>query len=158
VTVQVLYFFLVPPRKCWDNTISTAFFIILSHSSLAQSFCHSMPRTLCFGSMLLSSLKISESYKIVRHSANKEMFWFYRNRSFVTMFNRRPLLESITSQFNEVNIFTLYFSNNRLNVILPLRLCVPSGHFPSGFRTTILNVFLFSPYVVYVPTNSCFSI
>jgi hypothetical protein len=110
-----------------------------------------------FENVLLRNLKISESYRIVRYSADKGISRFYRTRRFVTI-KRRPLLESITNQFNEVNIFTVYFSNNRFNIILPLRLCVPSSRFPSEFRTTIFNAFTFSPWVSMSRSTPYFSI
>ena len=52
-----------------------------------------------------------------------------------------PPLIPILSQMNEVHIFLPYFLKIHFNIILHLRLILPSGSFPTG----TLNVFLFPP-------------
>jgi hypothetical protein len=47
---------------------------------------------------------------------------------------------------SQVQILTPYFSKIHFNITSHLRLCLPSGHFSSGFPATLLYVVLMSHF------------
>ena len=65
-----------------------------------------------------------------------------------------PHLIPILSQMNEVHIFLPYFLKIHFNIILHLRLCLPSDSFPTG----TLNVFLFHPVLTTYHAHFIFSL
>jgi hypothetical protein len=52
--------------------------------------------------------------------------------------HKRPPMARIPSQMNPVHTIPSCFSNIHFNIILPPKLCLPSGLIPSGFPTNAL--------------------
>jgi hypothetical protein len=78
---------------------------------------------------------------------------FYGTRRFITVFTRglrwslafATLIQSIPSQLISLRSILILSTH--------LRLCLPSGLFPSGFHTNIIYTFLFSPIRAACPAH-----
>jgi hypothetical protein len=84
----------------------------------------------------------SPSWEAKSHSSSQEIPRILWNPEVHYRVHKRLPLVPIPSQMNPVHTFPPYFSQVHSNIILPLCLGLPSGLFPSDFRTKILYGFL----------------
>jgi hypothetical protein len=79
---------------------------------------------------------------------------FYGTRKFITAFTRA--LHLYLSSVRPIQSTTLnpLYKRSFLMLFIYLRLCIPSGPFPSGFITNKLYTFLLSPFVPHAPPTS----
>jgi hypothetical protein len=68
---------------------------------------------------------------------------FYGARRFIAVFTR-PANGSILSNMNPVHTLQILLPKNHFIFFSHPPLCLPSGLFPSGFPTKILNTFIIS--------------
>jgi hypothetical protein len=92
-------------------------------------------------------MELSPSWKAANCAAAHELPAFYETWRFIAVFTRA--LHWSLSWARSIQSIPSYPVSLRSILLLPthLRLGLPSGLFPSGFPTTILYAFLFSPFV-----------
>ncbi|KDR16625.1 hypothetical protein L798_09464 [Zootermopsis nevadensis] len=68
-------------------------------------------------------------------------------------YSQEPALVPILNQRNPVHTTPSCFSKTHFNIIIPPRLILPSGLFPSGLPINTLYAFLFSPMWATCPAH-----
>jgi hypothetical protein len=77
----------------------------------------------------------SRSWEANSHSAGQEIPRLFCTEKFIIVITRQIPLVPILSQMNPVHNLEFLFFTNHFNIIPHLRLCLPSGFFPSGNPT-----------------------
>jgi hypothetical protein len=109
-------------------------------------------------SLTHSLMELNPSWKAANCAATQELPSILWNPKVHYRIHKSPPLIPIPSQINPIHTIPSYLSNTYFNIVHPpLRLGLPSGLLPSGFPTSILHAFLFSPFVLHaLPISSSF--
>jgi hypothetical protein len=79
---------------------------------------------------------------------------FYATLRFITAFTKNSNLYLILNKHDQVHTLTSHFLNIHLNIILHLRLGLPSGLFHSNYPSQNPPTLSSPPYVLYAPPIS----
>jgi hypothetical protein len=90
-----------------------------------------------------SIIELRPSWEVANCAATQELPSILWNPKVHYRIHKSPPLVTILSQINPMHTIPSYLSILILST--HLRLGLPCGHFPSGFPTNILDIFLFSP-------------